>query len=246
MKSRLLIGLFVFAFVAIAACNFSINLNNDRVRGSGNLVTEEREVSDFDRVELNGAGELIIEQGDSEALTVETDDNLMQYIRTEVRDGRLVLEIKPSLNIMFMEKLIYRLTVKELREVQISGSGKVTMDRLETDELKIGTSGSGKFEFGDLQANSLSARTSGSGQFIIAGKVEETNVDINGSGKFNCPDLESTNTDVSISGSGEVTTWTSGKLDVNISGSGSVRYYGNPQTNQSISGSGSVKKLGDK
>lgn len=246
MKPRLLIGLLVFALVATTACNFGINLNGERVRGSGNTVTEERQVSGFDRVELNGAGELIIEQGETESLTVETDDNLMEYIRTDVVNGRLILEIKPNINIMLWDRLVYHLTVKDLRDVAISGSGKVTIGSLATDELEISTSGSGKFEIDDLQAASLSASTSGSGEFIVAGQVDETNVDINGSGKFNCPDLESASTNISISGSGEVTTWTTDTLDISISGSGSVRYYGNPQTSQSVSGSGKVSKLGDK
>lgn len=246
MKPRLLIGLVVFALIATTACNFSINVGGNRVRGSGNVITEERKVSGFDKVLLSGAGELNIEQGNTEALTVEADDNLMQYISTEVVNGRLELRLKPNVNLFFSDKIVYHLTVKDLSEVQISGSGKVMAEKLEVTDLEIGTSGSGKFEIDDLQARSLTANTSGSGEFIVVGKVDEISVDINGSGKFNCPDLEAQNANVQISGSGEVTTWVKVELDIRISGSGSVRYYGSPDTNQSISGSGSVKKLGDK
>ena len=61
------------------------------IKGSGNVVTEERDVSGFDRVALSGFGEVIITQGDKESLTVETDDNLMRYIETKVRGGTLEL-----------------------------------------------------------------------------------------------------------------------------------------------------------
>ena len=246
MKPRLLIGLFVFALVATTACNFSVNLGNNRVRGSGKVISEERQVSGFDKVEINGSGELYIEQGNTEALTVEADDNLMEYITTEVRGDTLELSIKPNFNIMFSSKIVYRLTVKELRGVSISGSGKVVSSSLATDELRISTSGSGKFEFDDLQAGILTASTGGSGEFLLKGKVDEVKVTISGSGKFNCPDLETTSTDINITGSGEVTSWATDQLNIRISGSGSVRYYGSPEVNQSIAGSGNVRKLGDK
>ena len=124
MKPRLLIGLFIFALVATTACNLSVNLGNNRVRGSGKVITEERQVSGFDKVEINGAGELYIEQGETEALTVEADDNLMEYITTEVHGDTLELSLKPNFNLMFSSKIVYRLTVKELRDVSICRVGK--------------------------------------------------------------------------------------------------------------------------
>nr|HMN60643.1 DUF2807 domain-containing protein [Anaerolinea sp.] len=188
MKPRLLIGLIVFALVATTACNFSVNLGN-RVTGSGNVVSEERSVSGFNKVALNGSGDLYIEQGETEALTVETDDNLMQYITTEVKDDTLELGLKPNLNVFFSSKIVYLLKVKDLNSVRISGSGKVMSDSIQTSDLSLSTAGSGKFEIGDLQATSLEASTSGSGEFIVAGKVNSVDVNIGGSGKFNCPDL---------------------------------------------------------
>ena len=61
------------------------------VRGSGDLVTESRQVSDFDRVALSGSGQVVITQGAEEGLSVEADDNLMQYVRTEVSGRTLEL-----------------------------------------------------------------------------------------------------------------------------------------------------------
>lgn len=245
MKPRLIIGLLVFALIATTACNFSVNLGN-RVSGSGNIVTEERSVSDFNNVALNGAGELYIEQGETEALTVEADDNLMQYITTEVKGSTLELGLKPNLNLLFSAKIVYHLKVKDLNSVSISGSGKVYSDSIQTGNLNLSTSGSGKFEIGDVQATKLDVSTSGSGEFVLSGKADQVDVSIGGSGKFNCPDLEAKTVAVSIAGSGEVTTWATNSLEVHISGSGNVRYYGNPVTNQSIAGSGKVSKIGDK
>ena len=59
------------------------------VRGSGDVIVENRSVSGFDKVSVEGAGRVIITQGKKESLTVETDDNLMKYIKTEVTGDTL-------------------------------------------------------------------------------------------------------------------------------------------------------------
>ena len=50
--------------------------SEDAVRGSGDIVTEVREVSGFSEVHLEGSGDVVVEIGENESLTVEADDNL--------------------------------------------------------------------------------------------------------------------------------------------------------------------------
>ncbi|MBI4928532.1 MAG: DUF2807 domain-containing protein [Anaerolineae bacterium] len=246
MKTKMtIIGVMGLILLVTAACSFSVNLPGDRVSGSGNVISEDRDVSGFDRVSLEGAGELIIEQGTSESLTVEADDNLMEYIITEVSGDTLRLRIKPNLSLFGSNKIVYHLTVIDLNAIAISGSGKVTAETLDAKSLKLSTSGSGKFIIDQLTADSVEASTSGSGEFDLTGTASSVRVDINGSGKFLGGDLQAATGDVSISGSGQVTTWVTDSLEVRISGSGSVRYKGSPSINQSISGSGSVRKIND-
>lgn len=64
------------------------------VRGSGNVVTEQRQVSGFNCIDLSGSGKLIIAQGSSEGLTIEAEDNIIGRIETSViSSGCLTLAI---------------------------------------------------------------------------------------------------------------------------------------------------------
>jgi hypothetical protein len=56
------------------------------VRGSGNVVEETREVSGVSGVELATLGTLHVEIGESESLRIEAEDNLLEYIETDVRN----------------------------------------------------------------------------------------------------------------------------------------------------------------
>ena len=72
MKRHMIWVALIVLIAASLACEIPLGINT--VRGSGNVVTEEREVSGFERVALSGVGQVIVTQGEEEALTVETDD----------------------------------------------------------------------------------------------------------------------------------------------------------------------------
>ena len=84
-KNLKVFGLLTIGLLFITACGLGT------IQGSGDVITESRDVSGFDSVSLSGIGRVIITQGDDESLTIETDDNLMKYITSEVRDGTLEL-----------------------------------------------------------------------------------------------------------------------------------------------------------
>jgi len=75
----------------LGICALSSACALEVVAGSGKVVTEPRTVSGFSRVSLSGSGQVFIDRTGAESVTVTTDDNLLPYIRTEVRDGTLEL-----------------------------------------------------------------------------------------------------------------------------------------------------------
>jgi len=215
------------------------------VRGSGRLVTESRDVRDFDRVSLSGSDEAIITQGDEESLTVETDRNVMRYITSEVRDGTLVLGTKIGA-IVRPTRLRFTVSVKDLAGLTVSGSGDIVAERVDTDRLEIKTSGSGQVRVDTLRAEQVEVRISGTGDVELAGQVTAQEVTIVGSGEYRGGDLRSETSAVTIRGAGDATLWTTESLDARLTGRGSASYYGNPRTDVSSAGSGKLEGLGDK
>ena len=237
----LLIPLAVAVLLLLYGCVFA--------RGSGNIVTEEREVSGFDRIEVRGSGELVVEQGSEEGVTVRADDNLMRYISTKVSGDTLIIQVGPGnapASIWPSEPIRYTVRVKELSGLRLSGSTEAVIDGLESGDLEVEVSGSGDVRINDLEADSLSYDLSGSGSAKMSGSVDDQDVKISGSGSYDAADLESRRASVDISGSGSTELWVEDALDIQVSGSGSVSYYGSPDVSQQVSGSGSVEGLGEK
>ena len=191
--------------------------------GSGNVVSESRPVAGFTKIDLSGRGEVTIDQNGTEALTVEAEDNLMRKVTSEVVDGTLRLGEKSNLTLRQNTPIKYRVSVKEIAGLSISGSGTVTATKITTPHLSVDISGSGTVTLG--------------------GSVEAQELAISGSGDYQAKDLPSKTTTAEISGSGDAAVAVSDRLDVEISGSGRLTYYGNPpQVTQQVSGSGRVMK----
>jgi hypothetical protein len=218
----------------------------DRLKGSGKLITEARDVSHFDRLVLKGIGKVIITQGAEESLTVETDDNVMPYITAEVKRGVLYLGVDTEkVKRISPTRLRFTLNVKELVGLDISGSGKIRAASLDTHGLDIDIDGSGDVQIDSLAAEKVVGRINGSGIVILTGETTRHDITINGSGKYFTGGLRSDTAKITINGSGDAVVWATTTLNTHLRGSGSIEYYGSPAIDLSGFGSGKIKSLGD-
>ena len=84
MKKRLILVLLIASAIIIGACSFSnITIGQRSLRGSGDVITETRQVSNFTRIELDGSGDVEIVFGNKESITIEAEDNIMPLIETK-------------------------------------------------------------------------------------------------------------------------------------------------------------------
>ena len=237
--------LFSALAVVLCGCVHFDGSGSQTVKGSGNVVTEARQVSGFDQVGVTGSGHLSIVQGDTESLTIEADDNLLPLIKSEVSGG--LLKIGPeNVNLSPSRTIRYQLKVKNVRGLLLAGSLEAEAPSIQTDHLRLVISGSGSIHVPKLEAGELVVQVSGSGNVQLAGKVNRQTVQISGSGNYRAGDCESQETGIQVSGSGDATVWAHQKLDAHVSGSGDVSYYGSPQVNTQVSGSGGVHPKGNK
>ncbi len=221
---------------------------------TNDVRTETREVSDFDRVTLTGFGELFITQGDEESLTIEAPQEILDRIRTDVIDGKLILRFSRNwldwigdlLTVGFAGKRVkYALTVKQLTSLAIMGACRVQVAEIETDRLALVLSGAGEVIIESLDAEQLNVDLPGAGKIGVAGRVTEQKVTINGAGSYDAPKLESQKVKATLQGLGSATVWAVEELDAKIRGVGSVSYYGAPKVSKEITGPGSVNSLGN-
>lgn len=217
--------------------------------GSGRVITQERTVSDFNAVNFSSVGEVVIQQGERESLTIEAEDNVLPEIRTEVRDGTLHIEYAQEngwARVRPTQPIHFKLVVTNLNALNLSGAGEVTVQNLKAEEIQITLSGAGNLSLSGLEAATLICRLSGAGSVRASGKATRLEATLSGVGSYEGGDLQSEVVRTTVSGMGSATVWATDSLDARISGLGSVNYYGQPQLSQTISSLGTVHSLGDK
>ncbi len=263
MKRTLFPFLFVLFFLPSLAC---ATINATAVTGSGEIVTRTIDVSRFDVVTLAASGDVYIEQGQTESLIIEADDNILPLLRNRVIGGELILDTRPNQSLTPSQPIIYRLTVKDLSRLTLNGSGNFFIEPLETKKIEIALGGSGNITFEDLTAekvfidlkgsgnidieelaaDQIETTMPGSGDITLNGKAEIQDVSISGSGNYRAADLETSRAEIKIPGSADVFVWVLDELYTDVGGSGEIHYYGSPTLHASGLGSGNLSPLGDK
>jgi len=213
----------------------------------GTFQTRTDEVSDFNRIQIETFGEFIIEQGDVESLTIEAPRDYLRYITTGVEGGVLTISNRRGFVGGPIRKVTYTITVKDLKEVSLSGAGAIKIFKLASDQLEINLTGAGSVEIDDLTADKLEVNLTSAGAIVIAGQVDSQEVNISGVGSYESGDLRSNEAEIQLAGAGSAVVWVEEFLDVNVTGIGSVSYYGeNPDVRQNVSGLGSINSKGER
>ena len=197
----------------------------DTIIGGGTVKTEDREVSDFTKVAVEGSTNIHITKGSSFDLSVKAYQNLLPYLKTRVENNTLIVKYENSTSVGNDNSQVF-ITMPVLEGLSATGSGDIDVKGVfeHTPDFDAHISGSSDISIEHARAENLVLSISGSGDFKSFGlSIEEANV--------------------SISGSGEVEITVNKKLKANISGSGNVFYKGNPiMIDNNISGSGKVIK----
>jgi len=250
MKKSLILVVLMVSAVLVSACGFSNFTFNRRVlRGSGDVVSENREVSGFDKIRVEGFGELHLEQGESESLKINAEDNLIDKIETKVEGNTLVISYEKSIldwNVIPTEPIEFHVTVTQLDEIEIDGAASVVAEEWQAESLEFEINGVADIDLDDVKLGVLELRLNGGGDFNISGEASEISIRVDGAGSVDLDNLESRDVEITINGAAEVHVWATETLDIEINGAGSVHYYGNPHVTQNIDGIGSVRSLGSK
>jgi len=230
--------------IIIILLTFTANVDaqwyGKKIKGNGNVVTKTRNVSEYDQIAVAGSFDVKLVAGKEGNLTIKVEENLLEYLITEVKDGKLKIKWEKGVNINTTKELLVTVPFEDIEAVSLAGSGDVfSEDTIKTGNLKVALAGSGDIKL-NINASNISSAVSGSGDIKLMGSSENLKCAIAGSGDIDGYELESNNVEVSIAGSGDIKVNAKENLKARISGSGDVYYKGNPKQDVKVSGSGSV------
>ncbi len=241
MKKSILLSLILLSLTAVSCRRLAAFLPNT-YDGNGTITSDVRTPGTFASLELDGAYNVVLTQGSTSEVRVETDQNLLGHIKTSVQDGKLVVESDG--NLLPSKRITLYITSPNYSSIEANGSADIrSTTPITAPELKLALNGSGSYTLG-LNVNHLTSEIEGAGTITLSGTAREHSIEIDGSGNLLTDQLAVDTASIEISGSGDASMNVASRLEAAISGSGRVRYRG-PVTDihTDISGSGSVSRL---
>lgn len=217
-----------------------------KIKGNGNTVTIDRNVGDYDAIGLAGWFDVDLVAGNEGAITLEGESNLLEYIKTEVKNGKLTIKVEKGINLKpssWDNGIKITVPIESINSVALSGSGDIVgKTTIKTDSFKTAMSGSGDITL-DVESDSVGASMSGSGDITLSGTTNNFDVTISGSGDIKAYELEADNVDATVSGSADIKVTAKKMLKARVSGSGDISYRGNPEkVDTKTAGSGDITK----
>lgn len=215
------------ATVAIGGCVLPLNVTiaddtDVRIRGSGHVITVTRSVAAFDAVSAAGALRVTVDRTGFEGVTVTAEDNLLPYLRTEVRGG--VLYIGPAPGVRLDPRREIDVYVESYEVVEVQGSGAVAM------EVDLGW------------VPELWVTLSGASELVTWGSTGRENVTVSGASLYDALDLEADLAFLNVSGASEALVWVHDRLEADVSGASHVRFRGSPVVVAHTSGASTVTR----
>lgn len=190
--------------------------------GSGKGIVQARDLEgSFDSLEVTGSADIDVTQGDRCTIEVHGEDNLVDFLETELVGSTLQIGIKRGVNFTSHLPLKLVATAPAVNEVDLSGSGNVRLAGLDQDALRV-----------ELR---------GSGDVVAGGRASTVSLALHGSGDIDARRLRARKATIKLHGSGDVRAFASDEAKVRLHGSGDVVVTGSPKVRDSkVAGSGDI------
>lgn len=266
LTSAIALSTYVGASIIYANSSFSIG-DEKTIQGNGQIVTQVRTVSPFNGIHVSGLANVMIVKGNSDQVNISTDQNLLPYLKTTVKNNQLYIgnEKNTDLNPSHVINII--ITSKTLHFSDISAAGKITLTakNIDTPKLRAKIGGdtnmtlSGKIENGDLNlagksdvtlcdmsATDIHFNAAGNSRIHLCGHA--SNVILKSAGKVDVDAKNFTADNLEVLGAGDITMTSRVQKSIHVTAFGkvTVHYYGNPSVIDKKSfGNVTLKKIGE-
>ncbi|WP_350285357.1 head GIN domain-containing protein [uncultured Croceitalea sp.] len=229
---------FLMALV-ISSCAFDINWGEGK-RGNGQVVEESRSVKeDFTEIYASEGIDVFVTQGREFDINVEADENIIELIGTDIKDGKL--RVHAIENIGRATKNVYVTLPKVDALKSSSGADLIAQNVIKADKIELDASSGSDIEV-ELTANEVVADASSGADIKVSGKTESLYADASSGSDIRARGLETKRCNADASSGADISVNVSESLTADASSGADISYTGDAEVTKKKSVSGSVHK----
>ena len=226
--------------IVLSSCSFPGMFS---VRPEGEYISKDINPESFSSVSVASGFQLILTQDSVQSMSVETYENIFQYLEIEIVDSTLFISTKDGVNFSGQPNVKIHITTPVLDELSLSGGSRAEfVNEWKGEEFEASLSGGSRI-FGMINLKSFELELSGGSRSELNGVVEKFSLNASGGSKSRHLDLLTRNCEALVSGGTSLEISVSDTLDVNCSGGSRVKYKGTPVISSQISGGSDLEKV---
>lgn len=238
MKTIIKSIFFMILLITFTSCIMNIG----GVKGNRNVISKNRDISsDFVKINVSSGVDVLFTFGEDLSLVVEADENLHEFITTEVKNG--ILYISSKKNILSAKAKRIHLSTLHINEIRTTSGAEVSSENtIITDELYLNATSGSNINL-RVEVSNLSGETTSGADIKLIGKVNNFDVSATSGSDINAYDLEVDNCIAKVTSGADIKVQVIKKLDAKATSGGDIEYKGNPKIiEQDESSSGKVVK----
>ena len=152
------------------------------VKGSGEMITDERITGNFETVEIKGAAVIEITKGSGYKVEVKSYENIVHLIETSVKNNKLTVSTGEDVSITNSEITIH-ITAPTIETVILSGAGDLAISGFHQSMMKLKLQGAGNIRFSGSECDTVYATLTGAGNMYVNAK-DYLDANLNGIGNI--------------------------------------------------------------
>ena len=199
-----------------------------QVKGSGRSKEERRALSGFTRLAISGALRVDVRGGKPFDTRLTGDDNLLAFIKTEVKGETLHIHPQENTNLSPQAELNVVVSLPHINGLEISGASSVGAMDFSTSAGDIDVSGASQLTLKGIRTHNLKLDASGASIVQLVGEVARFDVEVSGASRLDAKHLKAAEITVEASGAANADVSAHAGVTGEASGASDLSVWGNP------------------
>jgi len=223
----------------LSSCAFDINFGDGK-KGNGVIAEDRREVTEeFTVVSASEGLDVYVTQAKDFEITVEADDNIIDLIGTDIRNGKL--KIHAIENIGRATKKVY-VSLPDITGLESSsGADLIGKTIIESDKISLNASSGSDLQV-EISADEVDANTSSGADIKVSGEANMLYANASSGSDIKARDFKVQTCHADASSGADISVNVSESLIADASSGADISYTGEATVQMKKSVSGSVHK----
>ena len=215
------------------------------IKGSGYTLTQERKTDSFYNIEAGNHISVYIVQGPFGSITVEADNNLFSYIKTEVRNKTLQIFIPDSIQIKKFTCMNILISLPNIYCLSAKGQAQIhaTPQIWQAKKVKLVANEGGKIHL-SVHASEIDVIAETFSTIDIKGISDQLQANLNTTSTLFAKHLSTNQTTISLNNGAKAEIQVNQSLHFSVSNDSKLIYKGDPKLyNNRLNDSGKIIHL---